>query len=105
MLSGVWYDADLAPVFEGSWFQLGTGDLGGTVVGEYGEGIFSGSFDGTNVGEISGVYDDGLVMGDWAETDPDASTGIAGATGELIGRYERRNAYGGYFFGLWGQCD
>lgn len=102
VLSGVWYDQSLAQAFEGSWFQLGTGELGGTLEGEYGDGVFSGSFDGTNLGAIQGEYDDGLFLGDWAEQDPDASTL---STGELIGRYERRNDYGGYFFGLWGSCD
>ena len=101
VLSGVWYDESLAQAFEGSWFELGTGELGGTLAGDYGDGAFSGSFDGTNIGEFSGAYDDGLVLGDWTETDPDASITN---TGELIGRYERRNDYGGYFFGLWGQC-
>jgi hypothetical protein len=102
VMSGVWYDESLTPAFEGSWFQLGTGELGGTLTGAYGEGAFDGSFDGTNLGDIAGEYDDGLFLGDWAETDPDGS---ALSTGELIGRYERRNDYGGYFFGLWGRCD
>ena len=101
VLSGVWYDESLAQAFEGSWFELGTGELGGTLSGEYGEGAFSGSFDGTNIGDIAGEYDDGLFLGDWSEADPD---GAAQSAGELIGRYERRNDYGGYFFGLWGQC-
>ncbi len=101
VLSGVWYDEALETAFEGSWFELGTGELGGTIVGTYGDGAFDGSFDGTNIGDISGEYDAGLFLGDWVETDPD---GGAASTGELIGRYERRNDYGGYFFGLWGQC-
>ena len=101
VLSGVWYDEELAQVFEGSWFELGTGDLGGTLEGSYAEGAFSGTFDGGATGGIEGEYADGLFLGDWAEVDPDATVG---ATGELIGRYERRNDYGGYFFGQWGQC-
>ncbi len=102
VLSGVWYDESVASAFEGSWFELGTGELGGTINGEYADGAFSGSFDGTNLGDISGEYDAGLFLGDWAEVEGDDS---APTTGELIGRYERRNDYGGYLFGLWGQCD
>lgn len=102
VLAGVWYDESLTPAFEGSWFELGSGELGGTLEGVYGEGAFEGSFDGTNLGGIQGEYDDGLFLGDWAELSED---GTSGADGELIGRYERRNDYGGYFFGLWGRCD
>ncbi len=102
VLSGVWYDQDYAPVLEGSWFELGTGDLGGTLDGEYAEGAFEGGFDGSNLGSISGEYSDGLFLGDWAEVSEDGSLG---AEGEMIGRYERRNDLGGYFFGVWGQCD
>lgn len=101
VLSGVWYDESLAQAFEGSWFELGTGELGGTLSGDYGEGAFGGDFEGSNQGQITGEYDDGLFLGDWAELGED---GGALATGELIGRYERRNDYGGYFFGLWGTC-
>ncbi len=106
VLSGVWYDEDYVRAIEGSWFELGTGELGGTLVGEYAEGAFSGSFGGTNTGNISGEYADGLFLGDWVELDgTDATGAVPLSEGEMIGRYERRNEMGGYFFGLWGQCD
>ncbi len=101
VLSGVWYDEALQPAFEGSWFELGTGELGGTIAGEYGEGDFVGAFEGTNLGDLQGSYDDGIFMGEWAEIGED---GTLLSDGQLIGRYERRNDYGGYFFGVWGQC-
>ena len=101
VLSGVWYDEALAAEFEGAWFRLGSGEQGGTLGGSYGDGLFTGSFDGSNAGTLEGSYDDGLVLGAWAETDGD---GAVLSTGELIGRYERRNEVGGYFFGLWGRC-
>ena len=100
--SGVWYEEAYGSTLEGSWFELGTGELGGTLEGGYADGVYEGSFDGTNTGTITGEYDEGLFLGDWAELDAD---GTQGSTGEMIGRYESRNELGGYFFGVWGQCD
>jgi hypothetical protein len=102
VLSGVWYDEALEAAFEGSWFELGTGTRGGTLDGAYGEGAFSGTFGGTDSGTIAGEYGDGLFLGEWAALDAEGATTD---TGELIGRYEHRNDFGGYYFGLWGRCD
>ncbi len=90
VMSGVWYEPN---IFEGSWFQLGTGELGGTLRGTYGDGGFEGVADGTDVGaEVAGEYQDGNFVGTW-----ETPTG----GGDLGGHYERRNELGGYYFGLW----
>ncbi len=102
IVSGIWYDADLRPVFEGSWFKLGTGDLGGTVQGQYADGHYDGSVAGPDLeGIVEGPYGDGRFRGLWI-----ATVGEDGVLhdGQLFGRYERRNAYGGYFFGIWADC-
>ena len=107
VLSGVWYDEDLRPAFEGSWFRLGSGELGGSIQGLYGEGSFDGEVFGPDIsGTVGGAYDDGLLLGDW-EVEVLQEDGAASTwrQGEMVGRYERRNDYGGFFFGLWGQCE
>ncbi len=101
VVSGVWYDADLEPAFEGSWFKLGTGDQGGVIEGAYAEGDFVGFAEGDGVvADVTGAYADGVFHGEWESLTDDGVTG----DGEMIGRYERRNDFGGYFFGLWGDC-
>ncbi|NOY27040.1 MAG: hypothetical protein GXP62_14310 [Oligoflexia bacterium] len=103
IVSGVWYDEGLRPVFEGSWFKLGTGSEGGTINGTYSDGFFEGTAIGDDIeADVTGSYNDGVFLGDWVSVD---ASGEAISEGELIGRYERRNDTGGYFFGLWGQCD
>ncbi len=102
VVSGVWYDADLRPVFEGSWFKLGTGELGGTITGSYGDGAYNGTAEGPGLtAEVVGVYEDGRFVGAWDSVNEDGGTD----DGELVGQYERRNEHGGYFFGLWGDCS
>ncbi len=101
VISGVWYDEGIAPVFEGSWFELGTGDLGGTVEGLYGDGEFEGDVSGPSLdGSMMGYYDGGDFVGQWDVVNDDGTS----SQGELAGHYERRNSLGGYFFGLWGHC-
>lgn len=100
VLSGVWYAEETEPVFEGSWFELGTGTLGGTLDGAYAEGLFDGTFGDDPAGTLEGSYGGTWFRGTWTVTEGDD----AGATGELGGRYEQRNELGGYFFGLWGDC-
>jgi hypothetical protein len=94
--SGIWYDEDLAPRFEGSWFERGTGKLGGTIDGPYDNGEFEGTVYGDVDGELLGTYSSGHFEGDWVTTN--------GHSGELRGQYERRNELGGYFFGVWTEC-
>ncbi len=102
VVSGVWYDVDLRPVFEGSWFQLGTGELGGTITGNYGDGLYEGTAVGPDLeANVIGRYKDGNFIGEWDSIDADGTAG----NGELGGQYERRNEHGGYFFGLWGDCS
>ena len=101
IVSGVWYEVAQSRL-EGSWFRHGTGDLGGSVGGTYGAQGFEGDATGDGVDvALTGSYGDGLFVGDWSGTDAE---GVARA-GELIGRYERRNDIGGYFFGVWSRCE
>lgn len=102
VVAGIWYDQDLQPVFEGSWFELGSSELGGTVDGDYHGGDYVGQVTGPELaGEVTGGYDGGTFVGQWT-----ATVGEDGRQhdGELVGRYERRNSYGGYFFGVWTDC-
>jgi len=100
--AGIWYDVANKQVFEGSWFQLGTGELGGTLQGKYGDGNFSGGFEGTDVaGGLNGSYANKKFVGTWAVATDEGP----GRDGQLAGVYERRNAYGGYFFGWWADCS
>ncbi len=100
--AGVWFDVANKQVFEGSWFQLGTGKLGGTLQGKYGEGSFSGGFQGADVaGGLNGKYANHKFVGKWAVATEDGT----GRDGQLAGVYERRNAHGGYFFGWWADCS
>ncbi len=102
IVSGIWFDADTKQVFQGSWFKLGGGELGGTVQGNYADGQYQGEVAGPDVdGTVDGPYAEGRFDGSWT-----ATVGEDGKVhdGELVGRYERRNSYGGYFFGVWADC-
>ncbi|MEQ1569289.1 MAG: hypothetical protein ABMA64_26870 [Myxococcota bacterium] len=99
VVSGVWY-ADQS--LDGSWFEVGTGDHGGDVAGGYVDGAFDGTATGTGVdAALVGAYADGLFQGEWTTTGAEGEV----HTGELVGRYESRNEVGGYFFGVWTECD
>jgi hypothetical protein len=102
IVAGVWYDASLQPLVVGSWFELGTGERGGTIAGQYASGQYEGVVTGPEIeGTLEGPYRDGWFDGSWA-----ATLGAAQVPheGDLIGRYERRNETGGYFFGVWDDC-
>jgi hypothetical protein len=102
IVSGIWFDAEIKPVFQGAWFKLGKGELGGTVHGNYTDGQYQGDVAGPEIdGTVEGPYAQGRFDGSWT-----AVVGEDGKVhdGELVGHYERRNAYGGYFFGVWTDC-
>jgi hypothetical protein len=101
IVSGVWYDSAEGHVFEGSWFKLGTGELGGTVQGTYADGQYAGEVTGPEIeGTVEGPYEGRRLHGSWTAT----VGGEAVHEGEIIGRHERRNDLGGYFFGVWTDC-
>jgi hypothetical protein len=102
IVSGIWFDAATQQVFQGSWFKLGTGELGGTVQGNYADGQYQGNVAGPEIdGTVDGPYQTGLFDGTWSATvNEDGKV----HDGELVGHYERRNSYGGYFFGVWTDC-
>ncbi len=102
IVAGLWYDEDYQAVFDGAWFELGTSQLAGAVYGGYGQQRFAGTVLGPQIGgSVAGVYAQGDFDGRWK-----ASVGPGGLVhhGELQGVYERRNAMGGYFFGVWADC-
>jgi len=102
VVSGIWYNEQQKPVFEGSWFKVGPSDLGGTVQGSYADGQYDGDVAGPEIdGTITGPYAGGVFHGTWSAT---VSEDGKVHDGELVGHYERRNSYGGYFFGVWTDC-
>jgi hypothetical protein len=102
IVSGIWFDAATQPVFQGSWFKLGSGELGGTVQGDYADGEYQGDVAGPEIdGTVAGPYASGVFDGAWTAT---VTEDGKVHDGELIGHYERRNSYGGYFFGVWADC-
>jgi hypothetical protein len=101
IVSGVWYDSAEDHRFEGSWFKLGSGELGGTVEGTYADGQYAGQVAGPDIeGTVEGPYDGRRLDGAWTAT----VGGDEVHEGEIIGRFERRNDVGGYFFGVWTNC-
>ena len=102
IVTGIWADENVAPVFQGSWFKIGTRQAGGTIDGTYDEGTYEGLAIGDNgQAVVTGAYDEGVFIGRWRSESTSGRTD----SGELIGHYERRNEHGGYFFGVWGHCE
>lgn len=102
VVSGLWLDADWDPVFFGWWFELGTGQRRGELHGEHHDGIYQGTVSGDQLtGRVAGPYEDRWFFGQWT-ADRGAHPELH--AGEIVGRYQRRNETGGYFFGVWTEC-